>query len=116
METPKYIEKFEEKNGVLSIMKIDSIKEGVIEFLDKKTIRVWENGSFDVSAKIFWEEVIYKTNQGFFMYVKKTSIDNFNLTIYYKSEQLNELKIFINQTNKQLRNGTIDNRTTKTEN
>jgi hypothetical protein len=50
------------------------------------------------------------------MYVKKTSIDNFNLTIYYKSEQLNELKIFINQTNKQLRNGTIDNRTTKTEN
>jgi hypothetical protein len=55
MEIPKYIEKFEEKNGVLSIMKIDSIKEGVIEFLDKKTVRVWENGSFDISAKILWE-------------------------------------------------------------
>jgi hypothetical protein len=116
METPKYIEKFEEKNGVLSIMKIDQVKIGVIEFLDKKTLRVWENGSLVVSGKIVWEEVIYKTNQAFFMYVRKSTVDNFILTIYYKSEQLNELKIFINQINKQLRNGAIDNRATKTEN
>jgi hypothetical protein len=116
METPKYIEKIEDKDGVLSIMKIDSIKDGVIEFLDKKTTRVWENGSVDILGKIMWEEVIYKTNQGFFMCVKKIDEDNITLTIYYKSEQLNELKIFINQTNKQLRNGTIDNRTTKGEN
>lgn len=112
METPKYIEKVEDKNGTLSIMRMDLVKDGVIDFLDKKISRVWENGLFDSSGKIIWEEVIYKTNQGFFMYVKKNFEGNFNLTIYYKSEQLNELKIFINQTNKQLRNGAIDYRAT----
>jgi uncharacterized protein YdeI (YjbR/CyaY-like superfamily) len=104
METPRYIKSIEDKNGILSIMTLNSIQDKVIEFLDKKITRVWERGVFNTSNQIIWEEVIYKTNQGFFMYVKKNDDNIITLTIYYKSEQLNELKIFINQTNKQLRN------------
>jgi uncharacterized protein YdeI (YjbR/CyaY-like superfamily) len=104
METPRYIKIFEDKNGILSIMTLNSIQDKVIEFLDKKITRVWERGMFNTSNQIIWEEVIYKTNQGFFIYVKKNDDNIITLTIYYKSEQLNELKIFINQTNKQLRN------------
>jgi hypothetical protein len=104
METPRYIKSIEDKNGILSIMTLNSIQDKVIEFLDKKITRVWERGVFNISNQIIWEEVIYKTNQGFFIYVKKNDDNIITLTIYYKSEQLNELKIFINQTNKQLRN------------
>jgi uncharacterized protein YdeI (YjbR/CyaY-like superfamily) len=104
METPRYIKSIEDKNGILSIMTLNSIQDKVIEFLDKKITRVWERGVFNTSNQIIWEEVIYKTNQGFFIYVKKNDDNIITLTIYYKSEQLNELKIFINQTNKQLRN------------
>lgn len=117
MKTPKYIEKIEEGDGIMSLMEIHSIREDIIVFLDKKLLRVWERGFSDRNNKIIWEDVIYKTNQKFFIHVSTPLLMGApSMTIYYKSEQLNELKIFINQLNKQIRNGTTDNATIKGEN
>ena len=117
METPKYIKRIEDKDGVMSLMEIHSIREDIVDFLDKKLIRVWEQGFFDNNNKISWEDVIYKTNQRFFIRVLNSEVfGSPSMTIYYKSEQLNELKIFINQLNKQIRNGTTDNGATKGKN
>ena len=109
MEKPNYIEKIEESDGIMSLMEIHSIREDIVDFFDKKLTRVWERGFSDKNNKIFWEDVIYKTNQKFFIHVSTPILMGApSMTIYYKSEQLNELKIFINQLNKQIRNGTTN--------
>ena len=117
METPKYIKRIEESDGIMSLMEVHSIREDIVDFLDKKLTRVWEIGFSDRDNKIFWEDVIYKTNQKFFIHISTPLLmAEPSMTIYYKSEQLNELKIFINQLNKQIRNGTTDNGTIKGKN
>lgn len=117
METPKYIKIIEDKYGIMSLMEIHSIRQDIVDFLDKKVLRVWQRGFSDKNNKITWEDVIYETNQKFFIHVSiPTLMGPPSMTIYYKSEQLNELKIFINQLNKQIRNGTTDDGTIKGKN
>jgi hypothetical protein len=64
----------------------------------------FETGEFKTRSKI------YLTKQAFYLYLLKGSIDSKTLVIYYKEEQLNELKLFIKQLLKTYKNGTINNK------
>jgi hypothetical protein len=99
METPYYIKDYEQREGVLSRNKV-VMPEGFDEYLkDKKMSVVYSesNSDFD-TGKISFKTKIYKTQQGFYLYLLFG-----DMTIYYKQSQLNELTIFITQLLKQFK-------------
>ena len=53
---------------------------------------------------------IYLTKQSFYLYLLKGDITDKTLVVYYREEQLNELKIFIKQLLKTFKNGTTNNK------
>lgn len=75
---------------------------------------VYEKSSSNKEGLIRREEVIYKSQQGFYLCIEnKTSITaepKFNLTIYYKVEQDTELFMFLSQLLKQFKNDTTTNK------
>lgn len=119
MTTPKYIESLEETEGVFSIMKFHHFKTDIFKFFDDKKIpKVFERSYIHLDGSAEWMELIYKTQQSFYLYLNnKSEVEtNWELIIYYKPENLNELIIFIRQVLKQLRDDTINNGRTQTEN
>ena len=63
-----------------------------------------------------FEQVIFKSQQDFFLDLGIRKIPQsetiYNLTIYYKVEQYNELFLFLSQLLKQYKNATTNNRPT----
>ena len=121
MIKPEYIQNLEAKEDILSKMDCHPINGEFLKFLgEKKFTRVYETSSIDSQGLIRFNEVIFKSQQGFYLYVeKKTQISaepKFNLTIYYKIEQYTELFMFLLQLLKQYKNATTDDRTIKTKN
>lgn len=108
MELPHYIIKLEEKEGTLSRNKI-VMPEGLDDFLkDKKMLIVYSESNSDFeTGKITFTKKIYKTQQGFFLYLICGEDGKTEMTIFYKQPQLNELTIFITQLLKQFKNYTI---------
>jgi hypothetical protein len=78
----------------------------------RKLTTVYEKSSSNKEGIIKREEVIFKSQQDFYLCVEnKTGIPaepKFNLTIYYKVEQDTELFMFLSQLLKQYRNATTD--------
>ena len=117
-QKPDYIINLENKlSDFFSVMNFHFFSgDGKKFFENKKLDCVYENGTVNVDGKYTWIEIIYKTKQNFYIYVKNI-IDGDNskslLTIYYKTEQHNELIFFINQIIKQFRDATTNNRTIK---
>ena len=104
METPYYIKDYEQREGVLSRNKV-IMPEGFEEYLkDKKMSVVYSesNSDFD-TGKISFKTKIYKTQQGFYLYLLFGDDGKTDMTIYYKQSQLNELTIFITQLLKQFK-------------
>lgn len=118
MVKPDYIQYLELQEGVFSIMKFHRFDKSILKYFDeKKYDRVFENGVVNVTGKARWEEVIFKTKQEFYLSFKSLEDgEEYLLDIYYKPEKRNELLFFTNQLLKPFRDGTIDNRTTQTEN
>lgn len=110
IETPKYIERIESKGETLSTVEV-VFGEGIQKFLDDRNfVVVWSKGFAKVDEpKITLREKIYKTKQGFFLYLFLDE-DFQTLTIYYRQEQINELTIFLTQLLKQFKNGTTTNK------
>lgn len=81
-------------------------------YLNKmKTTVVYVDSSIDFNSDltINYNEKIYKTVQGFYIYLSlKENHLQYKLTIYYKQEQQNEMTIFVGQLLKQFKNATIN--------
>jgi hypothetical protein len=117
MNKPEYIQNLESKEDVFSVMVGPILKGEFLKFLnDKKLTRVYEKSSMNESGIVKFEEVIFKSQQNFYLFIEirvNPNVDtNFNLTIYYKTGQYNELYLFLSQLLKQYKNATTNNRTT----
>ena len=114
---PEYIQNLESKDGIFSVIIFHPLEGEFLKYLnEKKLTTVSEKSSANKEGVIKREEAIFKSQQGFYLcVVNKTQIPaepKFNLTIYYKSEQYNELFLFTSQLLKQYKNATTNNRTT----
>lgn len=117
MNKPEYIKNLELKDNVFSVMVCHTLKGEFLKYLnEKKLTKVYEKSSMNDSGVLTFEEVIFKSQQDFYLFVEIRVIPQSetisNLTIYYKSEQYNELYLFLSQLLKQYKNATINNRTT----
>jgi hypothetical protein len=108
----EYIKEIEKKTGILSILKFSAFETNLMDFMKNKKMNiVFRESSLTESGIIEDTSVIYETQQSFYLVIEKP-MSSYFLTIYYKPEQYNELKLFANQLNKQYKNGTTNNRTT----
>ena len=117
MIKPEYIQNLESKDGIFSILACHELKGEFLKYLsEKKLTRVYEKGLIDESNFVKFGEVIFRSQQNFYLFVQTRVIPQSytisNLTIYYKAEQYNELYLFISQLLKQYKNATTNNRTT----
>jgi hypothetical protein len=116
MEKPEYIQNLESKDGIFSVMDCPELKGEFLKYLnEKKLTRVYEKSSMNESNMVKFEEVIFKSQQKFFLFIEIRVIPQSDtiskLTIYYKTEQYNELYLFLSQLLKQYKNATTNNRT-----
>ena len=121
MNKPEYIQNLESKDGIFSVMVCPELKGEFLKYLNgKKLSRVYEKGLMNESNLVKFEEVIFKSQQNFYLFVEIRVIPqtdtNSNLTIYYKTEQYNELYLFSSQLLKQYKNATTDIRGNQTKN
>ena len=65
------------------------------------------------TIKISLKTKIFKTQQGFYLYLLFGDDGKTDMTIYYKHSQLSELTIFITQLFKQFKNATTNNKRTE---
>jgi hypothetical protein len=95
---PDYIKFIEKKSEYfLSESLIDSTFD-INKLEDKKFDLVYVKSDF-INSKFDWNEKIYKTTHGFYLYLYKNSLyDNKpRLTIYYEPNKMNELMFFLKQ-------------------
>jgi hypothetical protein len=121
MNKPEYIQNLESKDGIFSVMVCPELKGEFLKYLNgKKLSRVYEKGLMNESNLVKFEEVIFKSQQNFYLFVEIRVIPQTdtisNLTIYYKTEQYNELYLFSSQLLKQYKNATTDIRGNQTKN
>ena len=115
---PEFIKHLESKDqNFFSVMVFHQLEGEFLKYLqEKKLTTVYENSSVNTVGQIKHVEVIFKSQQGFYLFVEnKTGIPaepKFNLTIYYNAGQYNELFLFSSQLLKQYKNATTNNRTT----
>ena len=117
MNKPEYIQNLETKDGIFSVMVCHTLKGDFLKYLnEKKLTRVYEKSLMKENGFLTFEEIIFKSQQDFYLFVEIRTIPQsetiFNLTIYYKAEQYNELFLFLSQLLKQYKNATTNNRTT----
>ena len=111
---PEYIQNLESKENIFSVMVCHTLKGEFLKYLnDKKLTRVYEKSSMNESGFLTFQEVIFKSQQNFYLFVEIKIIPQSdtisNLTIYYKVEQYNELFLFLSQLLKQYKNATTNN-------
>ena len=121
MNKPEYIQNLESKDGIFSVMVCHELKGEFLKYLNgKKLLRVYEKGLINESNLVKFEEVIFKSQQNFYLFVEIRVIPQTdtisNLTIYYETEQYNELYLFLSQLLKQYKNATTDIRGNQTKN
>jgi hypothetical protein len=107
---PDYIENLED-GKLFSTLEFE-VPDDFLKFLDGRALTTVFSDSwmeFEI-GEIKTKSKIYKTKQPFYLYLLKDCVDNKTLVIYYKEEQLNELKLFIKQLLKTYKNGTINNK------
>lgn len=96
MEKPEYIEHIEKKNNTL-FSKI-TINETLLyeKIISKDFYDIITNSEY-IDGKVEISEIIYKTKQGFYLYVVRNPLYKMecSVDIYYSQEQHNELLFFI---------------------
>ncbi len=107
IKKPRLIKSNEKSLGVLSSIQINFPDDSIFKFLNGRSFEVvWSKGWVDIntgSGKIITEKIIFKTKQGFYLYLLMNTT-NVNLLVYYKQNQESELTIFITQLLKQFKN------------
>jgi hypothetical protein len=120
-EKPEYIKILESKENLFSVMNCNEFKGDFLKFLnEKKLIRIYEKSSMNENGLVKFDEVIFKSQQNFYLFVEIRNIPQSDtiskLTIYYKVEQYTELYMFLSQLLKQYKNATTDIRRNQTKN
>jgi hypothetical protein len=107
---PDYIKGLEDGKP-FSTLELD-VPDDFSKFLDGRALTtVFTDGWMDFeTGELKTRSQIYLTKQSFYLYLFKACVDKKNLVIYYKEEQLNELKLFIRQLLKTYKNGTVNNK------
>ena len=107
---PEYIEKLED-GKLFSSVELN-VPEEFQSFLDGRSLTTVHTDSWIdyETAKFNTRSKIYSTKQPFYLYLFKNDIQGKTLVIYYKEEQINELKLFIAQLLKTFKNGTTNNK------
>lgn len=111
MDTPKYISNLEKNGEIYSVMNVISVPKEIEGYLNKmKTTIVYSVSKIDyIDTTIKYNQKIYKTAQGFYIYLSLREVGtHVGLTIYYKQEQQNEISLFVGQLLKQSKNATIN--------
>jgi hypothetical protein len=99
----EYILKLQKEVGIFSTATL-SLPISIDDFIGKRKVTIVHSHSMigDDGKKVY-QEKIYKTTQGFYIYLVREDELMFNLTIYYKQEQSNEFDLFIGQLLKQFK-------------
>lgn len=116
----EFILDLESKEGVFSLLKFHRYTDNLIKYLDEnKMSRVFESGVVSNKGKAKWNEVIFKTAQSFYLHVRTVDVngeDEYELTIYYKPQQLNELLLVTTKLLKPFKDAADNNGATEREN
>ena len=71
MDKPEYIQNLESKEGIFSVMVCHELKGEFLKYLNgKKLSRVYEKGLMNESNLVNFEEVIFKSQQNFYLVVQ----------------------------------------------
>jgi hypothetical protein len=110
MKKIEYIKKLEEGGETYSVINILSVPKEFEKSIDGlKTTLVYSESNADYKdGKIKYSEKIYKTAQGFYIYLSLGEGAHVGLSIYYKQEKLNEVTLFVGGLLKQFKNATIN--------
>ncbi len=93
-----------EKDGEIFSTNIIYLPETIDGFLsNKKVILVHSDSITNEEGKRVYNEKLYKTTQGFYIYLVREEQLIFKTTFYYKQEQSNEFDLFIGQLLKQFK-------------
>jgi hypothetical protein len=101
MNKPEYIKKIENTEGVLSVVILRDSIESVSKIDKNKNLTlVYMESEFHDNRPKF-KSKLYKTSTGFYIYWKQHPVvDKFEIEIYHKPENINEVTIFLSQLNK----------------
>lgn len=115
VKTNKYLEKLEKSDGILSVVLIENTSNFYSSLLMKmKFPIVYEELVLKTDGNYEYNNIILKTPQNFFINLSKSElVDDWSVNIYYKAESNKELKFFINNLKKQIKNESNNN--TRTE-
>lgn len=110
MKLPKYIKRLNKNGDFMSVMTFHHFRTDIFKYFDEKKLeRVYEKSHIHLDGDAIWSELIYKTNQSFYLFLENKSDDSpiWNLTIFYKPNQFDELVFFIRQVLRQLRDESL---------
>jgi len=102
IKKPKFIKNNEKYSGVFSSLRLDFPDHSIHKFIDNKSLEVVWSEAFTgvINVKIEFNKKIYKTKQGFYLYLLLGEVES-NLIVYYNQSQYSELTIFMQQLLKQ---------------
>jgi len=111
IKKPKFIKDNEKSLGVFSSLRLDFPDHSIYKFIDNRSLEVvWSEaftGIFNVKTE--FNKKIYKSKQGFYLYLLLGEVES-NLIVYYNQSQYSELTIFIQQLLKQFNNDKTTNK------
>jgi len=108
MNKPNFISLIESQGNIFSELTFPNLKKVYDFWKTKKVIKVFQSSDMSENT-IIPQEVIFKSAQGFYIFIKNQD-DDWSMTIYYKIEQENELKLFTKNLIKQIKDATDNNR------
>lgn len=104
IKKPNYIKKIELEEGVLSIMENGVLLNSVDKIEKNKNIQLLETDSYFQKDKLIYNSKLYKSQAGFYIYWKRHLTqdihDKYELYIFHKPENINEIIIFLKIINK----------------
>jgi hypothetical protein len=93
----KFFKIKEKNNEFYSMLKVSGVFD-IDTFLNRKNLTMIKSTSNYIENHISYDECLFETSAGFYLYlINMDSKDSYKLSFYYKEEQLNEVKIFLNQ-------------------
>jgi hypothetical protein len=96
MDKHYYIKHIEKATAPLSKVSIDDIQltDEKLDITKYETLFMTSGYS---GGKFMWKDIILKTKQGFYLFIRRHSLHKtiIDVDIYYRQEQHNELLIFI---------------------
>lgn len=96
MEKHYYIKHIERMTEPLSKLSIEETTLMDDKLDTSKYESIFMNSAYS-GGKVSWKEIILKTKQGFYLFIRRHSLHKniIDVDIYYRQEQHNELLVFI---------------------